>query len=398
MFRYLQLGAAFHKSHKAVFTVTIWRKMDNKLAKTITVIVMLFMVVFPIQVCSAQDSRFSYQLLNQIGGDVTYELNVLISENLLDYYTTKSHIFTSSRGFSAFVTPYALQPIADRLWEIYDNEEDYANGVLMIVHQITYVETTPVKYPVETMVEGQGDCDLFSFIAASVLEAGGFDVVLLYYEDQVHMNIGISLSNAPAATRDTAYYVTHEGTRYYVAECTGGNWKDGWRVGECPTDLKGVSAEVITLENSEKVAPGQVSASFTATDPSLLSLEVSPIISIQNTAVTISGQLDPDISNENVTLYARINGSPWSVIGTVSTQANGHFEYLWTAETAGAHTVRASWSGNEEYAGSTSPERIATVMPLLLSALVGVAVVSAIVGVVAVLMAKHTQQDIVEQV
>ena len=371
--------------------------MDKKLAKTITVIVMLLMVVLPIQVCSAQDSRFSYQLLDQIEGNVTYELNILISENLLDYYTAKSHIVTSSRGFSAFVTPYALQPIADRLWEIYDNEEDYANGVLMIVHQITYVETTPAKYPVETMVEGQGDCDLFSFIAASVLEAGGFDVVLLYYEDQVHMNIGVSLSNAPAATRDTAYYITHEGTRYYVAECTGGNWKDGWRVGECPTNLKGVSAEVITLENSEKVAPGQVSASFTTTDPSLLSLEISPIISIQNTAVTISGQLDPDISNENVTLYARINGSPWAVIGIVLTQANGHFEYLWTAETAGAHTVRASWSGNEEYAGSTSPERIATVIPLLLSALVGVAVVSAIVGVVAVLMAKHTQQDIVEQ-
>jgi hypothetical protein len=372
--------------------------MDKKLAKTLAFSVMLLMVALPIQVCSAQDSRFSYQLLDQIVGNVTYELNVLISENLLDYYMDKGHIVTSSRGFSAFVTPYALQPIADRLWEIYDNEEDYANGVLMIVHQITYVETTPAKYPVETMVEDQGDCDLFSFMAASVLAAGGLDVVLLYYEDQVHMNIGIHLSNAPAATRDTAYYVTHEGTRYYVAECTGGNWKDGWRVGECPTDLKGVSAEVITLENSERVAPGQVSASFTTTDPSLLSLEVSPMICIQNTAVAISGQLDPDMPNENVTLYARINGSPWAVIGTVLTQANGHFEYLWTAETAGAHTVRASWSGNEEYAGSTSPERIATVIPLLLSALAGVAVILALVGVVAVLMAKHTQQDIVEQV
>jgi hypothetical protein len=372
--------------------------MDKKLAKTIAFSVLLLMIVLPIQVCSAQDNGLSYQLLDQIEENITYELNVLISENLLDYYTDKSHTVTSSRGFSSFVTPYALQPIATRLWEIYDNEEDYANGVLMIVHQITYVETAPAKYPVETMVEGQGDCDLFSFIAASVLEAGGFDVVLLYYDDQVHMNIGVHLSNAPAATRDTAYYVTHEGTRYYVAECTGGNWKDGWRVGECPTNLKGVSAEVITLENSEKLAPGQASASFTAIDPSFLSLEVSPIICIQNTAVIISGQLAPDISNENVTLYARINGSPWVVIGTALTQANGDFEYLWTAETAGAHTVRASWSGNEEYAGSTSSEKIVTVMPLLLSALVGVALISAIVGVVAVLMAKHTQQDIIEQV
>jgi hypothetical protein len=349
-----------------------------------------------VSLATAQNPTITYQLLDQPDGKVTYELNVMIPEYLHDYYVEKSHSLTSTNSFSTFITPYALQPIADRLWEIYGNEEDFANGVLMIVHQITYVETTPTKYPVETMVDAQGDCDLFSFIAASIMKAGGLDVVLMYYEEQTHMNIGVHLSSPPQDARDNVCYVTNDGTRYYVAECTGGKWEEGWRVGECPTDLNQVSAEVLTLENMEQVAPGQVSASFTAMNPSVLSLEVAPSISIQNSAITLHGQLNPEMPNENVTLYARVNSSPWTIIGTAITQSNGSFEYLWTAETAGLHTIRAAWSGNDQCTGAISLTRSATIIPLFLTALIGIAIVAAVIGAVAVLMARHTQQETLE--
>jgi hypothetical protein len=367
--------------------------MKSRMAKTAILFAATLILFSTISLGTAQDHTLSYQFLNHLDGNVTYELNVVVPETLKEYYAERSHSLTSSSEFSKFVTPYALQPIADRLWEIYDEEEDFTNGVLMMVHQITYVETTPGKYPVETMVDGQGDCDLFSFIAASVIKAGGLDVVLLYYEEQSHMNIGVHLSSAPEDARDSVFYVTQDGTRYYVAECTGGNWEDGWRVGECPPDLKEVSAEVVTLENAEEVAPGQVSASFTAMEPSGLSLEVSPIISIQNSAVIIGGQLAPQIPNENVTLYAKINSAAWTVIGSVVTQSDGRFEYAWIADVAGSHAIRAGWSGNELYTGAMSSAKSATVLPLFLTALIGVAVIAAVVGVVAVLVAKHGQQQ-----
>ncbi|MBN1244456.1 Ig-like domain repeat protein [Candidatus Bathyarchaeota archaeon] len=370
--------------------------MNSRATKTAILLATTLILFSTVSLSKAQDPTLSYQLLNQPEGNVTYELNVVIPENLHEYYEEKSHRLTSSSEFSTFVTPYALQPIADRLWEIYDNEEDFTNGALMMVHQITYVETTPAKYPVETMANGQGDCDLFSLITASIINAGGLDVVLLYYEEQSHMNIGVHLSSAPEDVRDSVYYVTQDGTRYYVAECTGGNWKEGWRVGECPPDLKQVSAEVVTLENAEQVAPGQVSASFTAMEPSALSLEVSPIISLQNSAIIIGGQLAPQMPNENVTLYAKINSAAWTVIGTVITESNGSFEYVWIAETAGSHSIRAGWTGNAWYTGATSSEKSATVLPLFLTALIGVAVIAAIIGVVAVFMAKHGQQQSLE--
>jgi hypothetical protein len=367
--------------------------MRSKLA-TATILfaaaLLLFSTMHP---SKAQDRTLAYQLLNEPEGKVTYELNIAIPQHLQEYYEEKSHRLTSTNGFSLFVTPYALQPIADRLWEIYPEEEDFANGVLMITHQITYVETTPAKYPVETMMDEQGDCDLFSFIAASVMKAGGLDVVLLYYEEQSHMNVGVHLSSAPEDTRDNVFYVTNGGERYYVSECTGGNWKEGWRVGECPEDLKQVSAEVITLDEAELVAPGQVSASFTAMEPSALSLEVSPIISLQNSAVVLGGQLAPEMGDENVTLYAKLNSAPWVVIGTVVTQSDGRFEYVWMADVSGSHVIRAGWSGNELYTGAMSLTRSATVIPLFLAALVGVAVVAAVVGVVAVLVARHGQRQ-----
>jgi hypothetical protein len=372
--------------------------MRRKLTKTaILALLATALTLFStISICTAQSHTLSYHLLNEISGNVNYELNVVIPENLQEYYSEKIHRLTSSAGFSSFVTPYSLQPIADRLWEIYDNQEDFTNGVLMIVHQITYVETTPPKYPVETMADGQGDCDLFSFIAASVLTAGGLDVVLLYYEEQSHMNIGVQLSSAPENIRDSACYVTHGGERYYVAECTGGNWEEGWRVGECPPDLKQVSAEVATLEDAEQVAPGQVSASFTAMEPSALSLEFSPVISLQNSAIVIGGQITPELPNENVTLYVKINSASWIVIGNAVTQANGRFEYVWMPETTGSHAIRAGWSGNDLYTGAMSATKNATVIPLFLTALIGISVIAAIVGAVAVLMARHNRQSSLE--
>jgi hypothetical protein len=264
----------------------------------------------------------------------------------------------------------------------------------MIAHQINYVETTPGKYPVETMADGQGDCDLFSFITASILSAGGLDIVLLYYGEQSHMNIGVQLSSSPEDCRDTVYHITHENTLYYVAECTGGNWREGWRVGECPPDLKQVSAEVVNLEDAEQMAPGQVSASFTSMELSILTLEVSPIISIQNSAVVLAGKLNPEMANENVTLYAKINSASWTVIGTAVTQHDGSFEYVWTPDIAGSHAIRAGWSGNMFYTGAMSTAKNATILPLFLTALIGIAVISAIIGAAAILIAKHGQQSI----
>jgi surface antigen len=214
------------------------KKMRISNLKVITAITIVIVAFSLLPLGKTQDETPTYTssflLLNRPDGNVTYELNVTISQTLYQYYRSKSHVLFSLEQFGKFVTPYTLKPIADSLWQIYDNQEDFTNGVLMLVHQIKYEETLPGKYPVETLVEGKGDCDLFALIAASILKAGGINTVLLYYEDELHMQIGVELASAPNDARNSVYFVNHQNVKYYIGECTGTNWRNGWRIGECP--------------------------------------------------------------------------------------------------------------------------------------------------------------------
>lgn len=352
-------------------------------------IIFTLMVFSLFEVCWAQDFQVEFLLLGN--NSSTYDLEVIFPESLYEYYADKSHRVITVDEFSNFVTPYVFESVADKLWEIYDNDEEFANGILMIVHQIEYEETSPVKYPVETLIDGKGDCDLFSLIGASVAKAGGLDVVLLYYEEQAHMNIGVYLSETPTNARDNTCYVTYNDKQYYMAECTGENWMEGWRVGECPPDLENVGVEVISLEGIEQISPGQASASFNSLESSVLSLELTPEFSLQNTNLNVRGQLSPAIGNQNVTIYASVNNSPWIEIGIGITDSNGHYYYLWENEFSGNIAVRASWSGSNQFAGTVSPNRNAIVIPSIVIQSVVLFSIAGFAGVVLLIIMKRTK-------
>jgi hypothetical protein len=367
--------------------------MKKQAATAIAVIVILLSFCSTFQASFAQGYTSSYQLLDKQGENAAYILNVVIPENLLQYYQEKSHRLSTLTDFATFVTPYALKPIADSLRQIYPDDEDFANGALMIVHQMNYIETKQGKYPAETLTDNKGDCDIFSYVAASIIKAGGLNVVLLDYEAQKHMNIGIHLQNTPQNARADVFKITHDGIDYYVAETTGGNWTRGWRVGECPDITKGAEAQVLTLDNAEEIAPGQVSASFKKLSDSELSLQIWPPLTLEKSTVTLKGSLTPTMPNENVTIYLGISGFPWAILSTVQTRADGSFEYTWKTNTAGVYAVRASWAGTNTFAGSTTATMSTTVIPLLLGALIAVAIIAIIVAAIAVFAARHTKHD-----
>ena len=364
--------------------------METRFTKAIATTIIVLIAFSAFSVALAQNNSVSYKLLDEQTGMAAYTLNIVVPQSLLEYYQEKNHQIYSPSEFAKFVTPYAVKPVADSLREIYPNDEDFANAALSIVHQMTYVETVQGKYPAETLIDGIGDCDIFSFVAASIMKAGGLDIVLLHYEDKKHMNIGVHLTNPPEDARTGVYKFTRNGIPYYIAEATGGNWTTGWRVGECPDNLKQAEAQVLTLENAEQVAPGQVSASFTTLENSDLSLEISPPFTIENSMITLRGSLIPGKPNENVTIYLAENGYPWAVLGTAVTKQDGSFTYTWKSEKSGLYGLRASWTGDETYASSTSLTQNATVIPIFLLLLIVVAVVAVVVGAVAIVSSRHT--------
>ncbi len=340
-----------------------------------------------------QDYVSSFLLLNRPDGDLTYQLNVSIPYSLYQYYTADNHFLFSPQDFPKFVTPYTLKPIADRLWQIYNNTEDYTNGVLMLVHQITYQEVAPGKYPVETLVNGYGDCDLFSYIAASILEAGGIPTVLLYYKDQEHMEIAVDLGQAPTDARTPAFGFTVNNATYYIAESTGGKWRQGWRVGECPTDYQNATSQVVTLQNMEQSSIGQVSANLRELDPSTLALQVSSSFMLEDSPLVISGQILPETPNQNVTLQAQTNSGGWTTIATIETQQDGRFSYSWQPTTGGSVEIQASWEGNTQLNGATSTQNNVLIVPLYFILLILAAVLLGAVVVLLFVVSKRRKQQ-----
>jgi hypothetical protein len=131
-------------------------------------------------------------------------------------------------------------------------------------------------------------------------------------------------------------------------------------------------------------------------EPSDVSLDISSLITFEESIVTFRGRLTPAKPNENVTIYMGISGSHWTILGTAVTQQDGSFAYSWRTADSGLYAVRASWSGDETYAGSTSATQTGTVIPIFLGVLIGIVVLAIIIGAVAVLASKHTRQENLE--
>jgi hypothetical protein len=91
------------------------------------------------------------------------------------------------------------------------------------------------KYPLETLVEQKGDCEDTSILLASVLEAMGFDVVLIAPPE--HMAVGVSGKNL------SGIYYKYSGRKYYYLETT----DPGWFVGELPNEYRTGKAEIFPL-------------------------------------------------------------------------------------------------------------------------------------------------------
>ena len=322
--------------------------------KLLTISILLILILLLSSTCLAQTSEQTFILQNQPDGSKTYQLTISVTQTLYEYYQTKNHQLYNNYDLAKFVTPSPLEPIAKDLWTIYNNPEDFANGVLMITHQIPYQESIPQKYPIETISENEGDCDLFSFLAASIMKAGGLDVTLLLFEEQEHMTVGVNLPQTPKDTRTEISYFTHEEKRYFIAECTG-NFENGWRVGECPDIIKGATARIIPLDELDEItSPDQVSSSYNSPKYSSLLLTVSTEFAIAKNDIQIMGSLSPSLAGENITLYISSYGSELTQLATVETNSDGHLFHTWNSPPGGIYSIRANWSGDADYIGSDS--------------------------------------------
>ena len=129
-----------------------------------------------------------------------------------------------------YITPFnpELKPIIREILGWDDNTEVYGRMVLNsyyeiervieFVTDIEYIKDADLnfddypKYPIETLVEENGDCEDTSYLLGSILETLGYKTILILYDD--HMAVGVEINDFCGGC---AYY-KFNGTRYIYVE------------------------------------------------------------------------------------------------------------------------------------------------------------------------------------
>ena len=317
---------------------------------------LLLILVTPCSFAGNYDLTFTSQI--QFGLD-SHEMHVSIPSSLYEYYQGKNHKLTNDKEYATLVTPETVKPIANNIRNLTvdspRSDEEFANAVLSLVHQVPYADCN-LMYPVETLVENFGKCDTLSLLAASIMKAGGLDVVLLYFKEVHHINVGVNLPFEPHTTwwwlPATGY--EFNGTKYWIAECTPAM---EWKVGDIPPLLEGEQPSIISLENTEKTSPAYVSSKLgSPLNSSSISINLSAehtSINSQERTLTVSGSLLPAYPNETIAVYFSQDGISYNA-GQTSTDQFGNYSYSWKLNSTGTHYVRTSWSGNANYTGADS--------------------------------------------
>jgi hypothetical protein len=321
--------------------------------------ILLLVLITPNALAGNYDQTYSFQVQF---GLLSQKLYVSVPPSLYDYYSAKTHRLADDSEYATLVTPDAFKPIAESIRNLTRDkprsDEEFANAVLMLVHQIPYA-ISDVKYPVETLIENSGKCDTLSLLAASIMKAGGLDVVLLYFKEVHHINVGVYLPDEPHGTwwwlPPTGY--EFDGKKYWIAECTPAM---EWKVGDVPPLLAGKQPWIISLENSEASSPAQVSSKLgSPLNSSSISINLSSdpsdiIDNIDNErTLIISGSISPGYQNETVAVYFSQDGISYNACRT-ETDYWGNYSFSWNFTSTGTYYVRTSWSGNADCAGADS--------------------------------------------
>ena len=114
---------------------------------------------------------------------------------------------------------------------------DFVQNLPYVTDDVSKGYDDYTKFVVETLTEGNGDCEDTAILLATLLQSTPFDydAVLLLYDD--HMAVGVYGEDLPG------YYYDYDGRRYYYLESTG----EDWGVGDIPDTYEGERARVIQV-------------------------------------------------------------------------------------------------------------------------------------------------------
>jgi len=171
-------------------------------------------------------------------------------------YKTMTHSRKRISDFVSYVTfeDPTIVKCAQYLTEGLNSKEEKAELLLKFTHQHMYdvrIEKGRdyVRYPLEMMVDRNGDCKDFSILGAAVMKAVGIDVAFAYIH-QAKKGEAAHLGLAVKGDFSGKYFDV-EGEKYYYAEATGNKWMSKpskWEIGDMPLKFQDRKIDLFLID------------------------------------------------------------------------------------------------------------------------------------------------------
>lgn len=171
-----------------------------------------------------------------------------VPKEYYEYYRNKPH---SGKSFENYALSEHDRQLLSKMIDGFV-EQGKLNGFTNdqnVLNVIAFVQAMPYtsdsvttgydeypRYPIETLVDGGGDCEDSAILAAALLTEMGYGTVLIGLPG--HMALGVKGSENISGS-----YYMHNGSRYYYVETTA----SGHGVGEIPQEYKNSRAQIYTM-------------------------------------------------------------------------------------------------------------------------------------------------------
>lgn len=211
--------------------------------------VLLLLLSFPCLAHHVVEEGGNYTISHEwTHNGIRWTCSLNVSVGLYQYYQARAH---QSDDMVQFVLSdhdrLCIQSLVTSFREggVKANYTDHDNlgNVISFVQSLRYVtdleskgEQEYARFPLETLVDGVGDCEDMAILAATIIHEMGYDVMLVILPE--HMALAVACDEGCEGI-----YYEYEGRRYYYLEVT----NTGWAIGQIPKEYRSSQAKLVPL-------------------------------------------------------------------------------------------------------------------------------------------------------
>jgi hypothetical protein len=233
-----------------------------RLFATFTLILLVSLPLLAFNPAAAQNTNYLDQTFSWDYDGKHWNWNLSIPAALYDAYksvpvSTRTHSGPAGYGYLTTTHDSYVEMLAQKLnettTELGYNSYDQVSFVLAFVQSLPYTSDNVTegyneypRFPIETLVDGGGDCEDTSILFATITLIMGYGTV--YINPTNHYAVGILGDNLKGTYWE---YPQTSGQKYYYCETTG----DGFKIGQIPETYSGVSAYIYPIDESSQYEP-----------------------------------------------------------------------------------------------------------------------------------------------